>query len=250
MESTKHLHIEFFSDAVQDKKRSKQEGRPIFADKEFVRIKFVGDPKRELVAPADDKFRRSPEGSGYDTYADAFPRHYEAFKKGQAFIGEGTPISELPFLTESKRKELRALEIHTAEALAHLDGANLERLKMGGRELKNQAQAWLDKANGSADMTRFAAENAALHDQIEALKKQMAEFMTGNTPPAQKDTGVNVLPAQPSQNSPFADWDDDTIRLWIVEQGGEKPHHNCSHDTLVAKADELNATLAKQKEAA
>lgn len=246
MEETKHLHIEFFTEPKQDKRRSKEEGRPIYKDEEFVRIKFVGDPKRELVAPAKDKFRRAPEG-GYLTYADAYPRHYEAFKKGQELIGEGTPLAELPFLTEAKRAELKALNIHTAEALAHLDGANLQRLKMGGRDLKNQAQAWIEKANGSADLTRFAAENASLHEQIEALKAQMSDLMVSHE--ARQDSARRAVQASDTP-SPFSDWDDDTIRVWIEEQGGEKPHHKCSHETLVQKADELNAKIAKQKEAA
>lgn len=248
MEETKHLHIEFFTEAVQDKKASKNEGRPIFKDEEMVRIRFVGDNKRELVAPAHDRFKRGPEG-GYITYADEFPRHYEAYKKGQEVIGDGTPISELPFMTEAKRKELRALNIHTAEALAHLDGTNLERLKMGGRDLKNQAAAWLEKAHGSADMTRFAAENAALHEQVEALKAQMAQLM--GTHEARQPVAPDGKPDTPGKpKSPFQDWDGETIRLWIEEQGGDKPHHNCKHETLVELADELNAKLAKQKEAA
>ena len=132
------------------------------------------------------------------------------------------------------------MNIHTAEALAGLDGANLSRLGMGGRELKTQAEAWIAKATGSAGISKLAAENEALKARLDAMEAMMAGNAPAKDVPAVKLSDVV---------SPFSDWDDDTIRAWIVEQGGENPHHKCSHDTLVAKADELNAALAAQKAA-
>lgn len=74
---------------------------------------------------------------------------------------------------------------------------------------------------------------------------RQARFAAANQSPlGTREHGPSV-----SAVSPFADWDDDTIRAWITEQGGDNPHHKCSHDTLVAKADELNAALAAQKAA-
>ena len=64
----------------------------------------------------------------------------------------GTPLSELTFLSQGKRLELKALNIHTAEALASLDGGPLKMLGIGGREMKNQAAAYLAKAAGNADV--------------------------------------------------------------------------------------------------
>lgn len=236
-----HLHIEFFIEAVHNKRESVRQGRPIYDDIEKVRIRLAGDPKSVLVAPANSaSSARNPETNERLTYAQLHYKHYEAFKKNEEYKGSGTPLSELTFLTASKRKELAGLNIHTAEALAGLDGANLNRLGMGARELKTQAEAWLANASGSADITRLAGENEALRARLDAMEA----MMNGKAPePAKAEA-----PA-PSGPSPFDDWDDDTIRAWITEQGGENPHHKCSHDTLVAKADELNAALAAQKAA-
>jgi hypothetical protein len=74
------------------------------------------------------------------TYAEVYNEQYRKFKAGQQQTVSGTPLSEAPFLTEGKRRELRALNIHTVEQLAGLDGANLKTLGMGGREWKNQAR--------------------------------------------------------------------------------------------------------------
>lgn len=241
MEDFSHLHVEFFADAVHNVRKSAEEGRPIYDDVEKVRIRLAGDPKSVLVAPAHSaSSMRDPQTNERLTYAQLHRGPYEAFKRNEAYIGTGTPLSELTFLTASKRKELAGMNIHTAEALAGLDGANLSRLGMGGRELKTQAEAWIAKATGSAGISKLAAENEALKARLDAMEAMMAENAPAKDVPADKLSDVI---------SPFSDWDDDTIRAWIVEQGGENPHHKCSHDTLVAKADELNAALAAQEAA-
>jgi hypothetical protein len=241
MEDFSHLHVEFFTDAVHNVRKSAEEGRPIYDDVEKVRIRLAGDPKSVLVAPAHSaSSMRDPQTNERLTYAQLHRGPYEAFKRNEAYIGTGTPLSELTFLTASKRKELAGMNIHTAEALAGLDGANLSRLGMGGRELKTQAEAWIAKATGSAGISKLAAENEALKARLDAMEAMMAGNAPAKDVPAVKLSDVV---------SPFSDWDDDTIRAWITEQGGENPHHKCSHDTLVAKADELNAALAAQKAA-
>jgi hypothetical protein len=239
----KHLAVRFFNDSKLNKRKTAEQGRAIYDDIEMVEIRTAGDPKSTLVAPANGPSSvRHPDTNQRLTYAELHEGPYEAFKKGQKFIGSGTPLKELPFLTEARRKELEAANVYTAEALAGLDGTPLQRLGMGARELKNQAQAWLDKAAGTADATKLAAENAALSDRITQLEAMMNTGVTVH----QTEVADADIPTAPS---PFEDWDDDTIRLWIEEQGG-KAHHKAGHDKLVQTADELNAQLAKASEAA
>lgn len=248
-EQRPHLHVEFYMDTREIPNKSREEGRPIYEDVEMVKIRFAGDKYNVHVAPANEYgAKRDPMTNQRLTYAQQFPEHYKAFKEGIEFHGTGTPLSEAPFLTMAKRKELEAANVFTLEALAGLDGTNLQKLGMGARELKNQAEAYLESAKGSAVATKLAAENEAMKAQMEALKAQMAELMAAKAGPT--DAAPNNTPDQRAATSPFDSWDDDTIRLWIEEQGGEKPHHKCSHETLVQKADELNAALAKQQEAA
>jgi hypothetical protein len=239
IEDTSHLHITFFTDAVKNKEETLKQGRPIFEDREFVRIKFVGDPKRELVAPAHDPYRFDRNAEGYVTYAQDFPRHYQAFKDGQQEAVIGTPIEELPFLTMAKRSELKALNIHTAEQLAQLEGTPLGRLGIGGRELKNQAQAYLDLAKDSAVEMRLAAENADLRGQMSAMQEQIAELMnrmSGALPQEQAD------PLQPV--SRFEDWPDEELKRLIREKTGQTPRGNPSHATLIRMAEEAEASEA------
>lgn len=245
--STKHLHITFYSEAVENPAKTREAGRPIFDERELVRIKFVGDQKRELVAPANEKCVKDPATQEWVSYAQLYHRHYDAFKSGQAAVGEGTPISELPFLTEARRAELRALHIHTAEALAQLEGSNLSRLGMFGRELKDKAQAYLDRAKETALETRLASENATLKARLEALEAQLLQGRNGNREIVQPAADTAEQPDDsetPADPSVFGNWDDKALRAFIKDRTGAAPKGNPSHETLVRLADDANAKEA------
>src|SRR5690348_14260170 len=139
--------------STQNKKKSQEAGRPIFDDIEVCEIRLAANKQTVAVFPAHEvwKWQETPDGWREQvTYAMRFPEQYKRFKEGQAQVQSGTPLDELPFLTQGKRLELKALNIYTAESLAALDGSPLKLLGVGGRELKNQAQAYLDNAKGSA----------------------------------------------------------------------------------------------------
>jgi hypothetical protein len=242
----------FYTAAVENPAESKKQGRPIFEDKEFVEVKFAGDKLRVHVAPAHEYFkqRRLPNGdSEWVTYAQEFQPIYERFKQGLIEQGIGTPLSELPFLTESKRAELKALNIKTAEALAQIDGGPLKMLGMGGRELKNQAQAYLDKANGSADVTRLAAENDAMRALIADLQKQVGEMQSNAKSPVKATKASKAPPRETGEPSPFESYEDDDIRNWL-QSGGFGADPTWTREDLIAKADEANAELAAKKKVA
>lgn len=234
---TRHLHIEFFVEAHQNLNKTREAGRPIYDDKEMVRIKFVGDPKKELVEFANVKFMRDPQSGEWIDYRQAYHRHYDAFKTGEAIKGSGTPLEELPFITAAKRAELKHLNIHTAEALAQLEGPSLTRVGMYARELKNQAQAYLDRARENATDARLAAVNAALMERIAALEAQIA---SGGATRAVE----SVAPEEPASNSTFDSWPDAELKAFIKDQTGRAPAGQPSHATLVRLAEEANAKVA------
>lgn len=241
-----HLHVEFFMDAVENKTASAAQGRPIFQDAEMVRIRIAGDPKSVLVAPAQSASSvRDPATNRWLTYAELHREPYKAFKEGIEYTGSGTPLAELPFVTRAKAEELKRLNVHTAEALAGLDGHNLQKIGMGARHLKDQAEAWLATAEDMADVTRMAGENAALKEQMEALQAQLDRLSSGT-----EDTKQVSRSNGGDGQSPFAAWADEDIVNWIVACGGRKPHPASKHETIVRLADELNAELEKQSEAA
>ncbi len=220
--------------------KSKEHGRPIYDDVEVCRIRMSGDRLNSPVFPAHTEapgyIDREDGTTEKVTYAQKYNRQYLDFKAGKAQTQAGTPLAELPFLTQAKRMELKALHIYTAEALASLDGQPLKTLGQGGREWKNQAQAYLDNANGSATVTKLASDNEFFKAEIERLSAELAHRPNVQTTAPADD--------QPSVVSEFEDWDDGLLKEYIAEKTGNKPRGNPAHATLVAMADELASEAA------
>ena len=206
MQNNDALVVPFFKTvAQQDMTASKKAGRPIFKDVEVVEVRIAGDRNFAPVFPAHAMWRRV---NGEEvTYAQRFADAYERFAAGKEQVADGTPLSELPFLTEAKRAELRALKVYTAEALASLDGKNLTNLGGQGREMKNQAIAYLEKSTGTAGATALAAE-------VEALRAELAAVRAGEVEPAPADDEKEALKAR------------------IADLTGSRPRGNPSVETL------------------
>uniref|UniRef100_E6VFM5 Uncharacterized protein n=1 Tax=Rhodopseudomonas palustris (strain DX-1) TaxID=652103 RepID=E6VFM5_RHOPX len=241
----------FKTHSVKNEAASAKAGRPIYDDMEVCELRYPGNRETVGVFPAHEAFgwREDPQSGEREqlTYALAYPDQYHKFKLGEAQVQSGTPLAELPFLTQGKRLELKALNIHTAEALAALDGKPLKMLGQGGRDLKDQAQVYLDNAAGSADVVALAEQNAALKREIEALKRGLAPAETdGDDEVEDRDAGGE----SGDETSPFAAMDDIDIANWLEQATGKRPPANIKRATLIKRADEANATLAKDSEAA
>jgi hypothetical protein len=111
------------------------------------------------------------------TYAERFSKQYQQFKSHAAQTMTGTPLTHVPFLTEGRRAELRALSVYTVEALAWLDGQELKNIGQGGRELKNQAIEFIENAKHLvpnlqlvAELEAMKAKNMALEQDLEAAR--------------------------------------------------------------------------------
>jgi hypothetical protein len=228
------VYARFFMHTTPNAAKSAKEGRPIYDEYEAVELRFAANKQTVHVAPAHEVFKTERNFATGEvtplTYAMAYNEQYKKFKEGISQDQSGTPLSELPFLTQAKRLELKALNIHSAETLARLDGQPLKRLGMGGRELQKQAQAYLDNAAGSVDVVAMAAKIAAMGAEIERLK------------------GATIEEAPTV--SPFLDMGADDIKNWIETATGERPKGNPSLATLVKRADEVNDALAKKAQAA
>lgn len=212
----------------KDNAASKKQGRPIFRDIEACEIRFSGDRNRVTVQPAHAVWK-------YDngepiTYAMRFSDQYQRFKANGVQVQAGTPLEELPFLTQAKRLELKALSIYTAEALAEIDGQPLKNLGMGGRELKNQAVAYLEKANGSADVTAMASEIALLKQRLSELERP--------APIPEPE------PEQTEMTNEWSEYTDDELKALIKEQTGSAPRGQPSRETLVRMAQEATPKAA------
>lgn len=235
MADANSVTVRFRKDSIHDMTASHKEGRPIFKDIEVCDIFFPGDRQRmltELAHAAEPNATR--EAGETVTYAQKYNKQYQSFKNMEDQTQSGTPLSELPFLTEGKRRELKALHIHTAEQLAALDGKPLKQLGMGGRDLKSQAKAYLDKASGSAELTALASENEDLRRRLAALEAQASGKHQAPVDIDAEDEVENDL-----DGKDLDDCTDAELKAYIKEQTGEPVRGNPSRETLIERATEL-----------
>lgn len=230
LEEEKRLHVTFYTATKLNKNKTEAEGRPIYDDVEKVKIQIPGDRRTVIGALAHDKSRLNKDTGQWMTYADRFPKHYEAFKAGQEQVGSGTPLSELSWLTAAKVAELRALKITTAEALANVNQEALGKLGSEGHALKDKAKTYIENAHGSADIVRLSNENDELKARLEALEQA--------TEPKSSVNPENI-------GTPFDQWQDEDIANWMTDNGGT-PDKRWKRETLLSAATELNEALSKK----
>lgn len=155
----------FSREAVKNNFKSEQEGKSVFEDKEFVTIVVPGN--RGAVAfeevTADHKAR--------------WPKSYAAFKEGLEAPVNGMPIEMWPVLGPSQVLEFKAMNIRTVEDVAGLGDDGIARIGMGGRELRDKAQAWLASATGNAALSKAIADSEAKDAEIANLKGQVGSLV-------------------------------------------------------------------------
>lgn len=158
------LHVKFYMDAVEDPKKSREAGRPIFSDTEMVLIIPPGDKDNTIVAPAK-------------AYLPRFAAKYQAWKNGQDQDAiSGTLLKEWPGgPSASQIKNLEFFHVRTVEQLAGLSDGNLQVMGPGHLDLRKRAQAYLDASVGAASAQKMQSELAKRDGQIEVLQRALKE---------------------------------------------------------------------------
>ena len=235
-------HVVFRVHPSPNEGETKKQGRPIYDEMEVCDIKMAGNTLSWGTFPAhefadwdglDDFGNRAQR-----TYAQKYNAEYLAFKNGTAEALGGTPLEELPFLTQGKRLELKALHIHTAEAVAGLDGSNLKRLGMGGRELKDKAQAYIDIAAQGADTSYLKAELAARDETLAHMQAQIDALTAGGKV---QNTEKNEAP----EDDRWATFEDEDIKAYLTDAGIEVDGR-WKRARLITEANEFLAKNGKK----
>lgn len=157
-------YVEFEQVAIKNETKSLSAGHPVYEDVDFIKIMFPGD-KTKVV------FKKVTE-----EYKQRYPKQWAAYKTQEQQTQEGFPITEWPILTKSEAKNLKSMNIHTVEMLAHLPDSALT--FFGARSYRDKAQATLAKAVDGSAVLAMKAENEALKTDLEVLKEQMKELLT------------------------------------------------------------------------
>jgi len=159
-EADKKLYVQFYVRAHLDQGKTAEAGRPIYYDREYVRIIAPGDKTNIVDRPVRDLDRTR------------FPQHYARFKQGMTEQTVGTPLTVVGWLTPAQIEELAYFKIKTVEQLAYV--ADSVASKMAGLQgLKQKASAFLEAAKGQAPLTKMQAELESRDAQIAALMARL-----------------------------------------------------------------------------
>lgn len=158
----KSVYAKFYLHSVPDEAATKEAGRPMYKEVEYVEIMAAGNPNNIVRRPAREMD------------INRFYRQYQMFKEGVKEQITGTPLKEVAWLTRAQVDELSYMKIHSLEALAGLDD-NVCNKFAGMYNLKNKANLALEAARSTAPILALQEENENLKNQINALQEAVQE---------------------------------------------------------------------------
>lgn len=161
------LHVQFYKHAELDSFASEKAGRKIFVEKVYVRILTPANRLNviEREATPDDRQR--------------FRNKFVAFVERGEQLVNGSPLGELPTISQAQVMELRALKIDTIEQLAGLPDTTAQLLGTGGQELKQRAIRYLDQRGDNATLSEA---NRALGERVKELERLVQANLAASTP--------------------------------------------------------------------
>lgn len=161
---TSGLAVRFEMYPHHNAKKSAEEGRPIYDEKEYIHIRVLGDRDNTVHRPVreDDKRR----------FAEAY-RRWKA--TGVAEGVSGTPLKEWAPMARNQVLELEHFGISTVEQLAQVTDGNLQRLGPL-QALRQKARDYVEQAKGAAPLQQMRDELEAAKREAELMRRQMAEL--------------------------------------------------------------------------
>ena len=154
------LYVEFYRKPVLQPGKSREEGRAIYEEVDYVRIHVPGDKSSVIERPVNqqDIFR--------------FQDRYNKWKAGQEEAVIGTPLSALPGMNAAKVEEYKFFKLVTVEQLAEAND-NLGSKFMSFQQDKQRAKAFLEVAKNNAPIEKMNEELAKRDAELEELRNMV-----------------------------------------------------------------------------
>lgn len=167
------LLVKFFRRPRRDEEKSREQGRPIYVETDYIQIMQPGNKDSIVERPA-----RSAD-------KQRFARHWQAYEsRTGSETMEGTPLEEWPAISRSQVEELKFFNVHTLEQLVGMSDSNAQGI-MGINLLKERAKKFLEVAEDSAaaeqlleqqrENEQLRATLAEMQARLEALEEEEEE---------------------------------------------------------------------------
>lgn len=154
------LYVEFYRKPVLQPGKSREAGRAVFEEVDYIRIHVPGDKHSVVERPVSE----------HD--AQRFADRYAKWKAGQSEAVTGTPLSALPGMTPSKVEEYKFFKLVTVEQLAEAND-NLGGKFMSFQQDKQRAKAFLEVAKNNAPIEKMNEELAKRDAELEELRSMV-----------------------------------------------------------------------------
>lgn len=154
------LFVQFYRKPVLQPGLSRDAGRAIYKETDFVRIMVPGDKLSMIDRPVDEIDKRR------------FADRYAKWLAGAGNAVEGTPLASLPRMTPAKIEEYKFFNIHTVEQLSEAPD-NVGQKFLGFNEDKRSAKTFLEIAKGNAPIEKMNEELKTRDAKIEELQSQI-----------------------------------------------------------------------------
>jgi hypothetical protein len=165
------LYVRFNLQAVEDRKASERDGRPVFKNVEYVEIHVPGDKTNIPHRPVTDEDR------------SRFATTYAAWKRGQGDIQAGQPLKEWPAIRPAEVAMLAHANVHTVEALAALSDENISRIGPV-RHLVARAKDYMEASRSAAPVAALQAELEKQRQALAILQEELQQARAARPSPA------------------------------------------------------------------
>lgn len=166
------LYIEFSRKPRLHPAKSRDAGRAIYEEMDYISIHVPGDKSSVIERPVTEQD------------IQRFGDRYRKWKDGQSEAVVGTPLTALPGMTPSKVEEYRYFKLLTVEQLAEAND-NLGQKFMSFQQDKQRAKAFLQVAANNAPIEAMNVELQKRDAEIENLKT-MVEALQAQAKPAKR----------------------------------------------------------------
>lgn len=125
--------------------------------------------------PRGDRYTVSTRFISEERAAAEFPQEFAAFKTYQSVPTAGTPLQELPGISQSQIAYLTIYNVRSIEDLAALQDHQIQSIGPEARQAHALATRWLAQRNGARDIIAESELEVARSAEIAALKKRLEE---------------------------------------------------------------------------
>lgn len=151
------LYVEFSREPVMHPGKSREAGRAVYEERDFVRIHVPGDKTTVIHRQVTEQD------------AQRFADRYAKWKAGQSEAVSGTPLSALPGMTPAKVEEYKFFKLVTIEQLADAND-NLGQKFMSFHADKQAAKRFIEATKGNAPIEAMNVELQKRDAEIENLR--------------------------------------------------------------------------------